>query len=167
MLSPLFQYFYFRVLRSIFSIDLFDFFGLLIIIIIMIANTMEFPCLEASRCYITEREHGLRLSYSPPQTKSSHPFSFLNQMLNEQQQEEQEEEEIGKGKLSLTTNRTVSEEWYVHLDTHSTENGEVRIIQLVLSKGIASYLRMIYRIRHETQFSRGIFQFPKGLFSSI
>ena len=96
----------------------------------MIANTMEFPCLEASRCYITEKEHGLRLSYSPPQSKSSHPFSFLNQMLNEQQEQE-EQEEIGKGKLSLTTNRTVSEEWYVHLDTHSTENGEVRIIQLV------------------------------------
>ena len=40
----------------------------------MITNAMEFPCLEASRCYVTEKEHGLRLSYLPPKPKA---FSFL------------------------------------------------------------------------------------------
>jgi hypothetical protein len=71
----------------------------------MITNDMEFPCVEATRCYITEKEQGLRLSYTPGK--------------------------YGKvGKLSFTSARSPSAEWYVPMETTTTETGEERILQL-------------------------------------
>lgn len=75
----------------------------------MIANSMEFPCVEATRCYIAEKEHGLRLCYTAG--KNDKP-----------------------GTLNFTSSRSPAAEWYVHMETrisHDTKLGEEeRILQL-------------------------------------
>jgi hypothetical protein len=73
---------------------------------LMITNALEFPCVEASRCYLTEKEHGLRLSLSlsslsPKARRTPAPEDIVYT-------------------LGFTKNRSKCEEWYVHFDTETT-----------------------------------------------
>jgi hypothetical protein len=61
----------------------------------MITNAIEFPCVEASRCYLTEKEHGLRLTLKQSKMKDGSMHY----------------------ELGLTKNRGKQEEWYAHIDT--------------------------------------------------
>ncbi|CAJ1966407.1 unnamed protein product [Cylindrotheca closterium] len=87
----------------------------------MITNAMEFPCVEATRCYIAEKEHGLRLCY------------------NNHNGKKQKDDDSIVGTLSFTSSRGSEAEWYVHMETTSTHSffheetklgQEERILQL-------------------------------------
>ena len=73
----------------------------------MIADALDFPCVEASRCYLTEKEHGLRLSLIPS-AKAPHEVESVYLKEN-----------TDAFKLVFSKNRSKQEEWYVHLDTIS------------------------------------------------
>lgn len=71
----------------------------------MITNAMEFPCVEASRCHLTEKEHGLRL--------------LLTKIPANKRRGEVED----TYRLEFTKLRNRHTEWYVHLDTAIVEDG--------------------------------------------
>jgi hypothetical protein len=71
----------------------------------MITNSLEFPCVEASRCHLTEKENGLRLLLVKiPKNKRV----GLDEDLY---------------RLEFTRLRNRNTEWYVHLDSTVTEEG--------------------------------------------
>lgn len=70
----------------------------------MISNAYDFACIEASRCYLTEREHGLRLSLKRIPKKRGETTGESYQ-------------------LELSKNRDRQSEWYVQLETTSTDEG--------------------------------------------
>ena len=77
----------------------------------MITDSLDFPCIEASRCYLTEKEHGLRLSLTRNKGKNK-----------------KQEDDDDNFKLSFTKHRGKNEEWYVHLyeTTSAEKNGRNR-----------------------------------------
>lgn len=99
----------------------------------MITNELEFPCLEASRCFLTEKEHGMRLSLSTKKEPLNPKLALANAFSKNDKQP--------SFHLNFSKHRAKSEEWYVHLDhttttspgTTKTCNGcqTQRILQLV------------------------------------
>ncbi|KAL3935918.1 MAG: hypothetical protein SGBAC_008664 [Bacillariaceae sp.] len=77
----------------------------------MITNAMEFPCVEATRCFVTEKEHGLRLCYNAGKKNDSTP-----------------------GTLNFESSRSPAAEWYVYMETRFSQDTkmgeEERILQL-------------------------------------
>ncbi len=70
---------------------------------IMISNTLEFPCVEANRCHLTEKERGLRLAVVRiPKKRSEVEDTY---------------------RLEFTKQRNRQTEWYVYLDTTTNEEG--------------------------------------------
>ena len=69
----------------------------------MITDALEFPCVEATRCHLTEKENGLRLTLTRiPKSKGETLDSF---------------------RIDFTKERNRQTEWYVDLGTVTTEEG--------------------------------------------
>lgn len=69
----------------------------------MITNALEFPCVEATRCHLSEKEHGLRLCI----TKVSKKWGETEDSF----------------RIEFTKERNRRTEWYVDLDTATNDDG--------------------------------------------
>ena len=94
---------------------------------IMTTANMEFPCMEASRCFLTEKEHGQRLTLSvsqpSPLANMENPFAFF---FSKDSQSKQPKPKPKKpiSTLGFTKQRSKSEMWYVKFDTVAIPNLE-------------------------------------------
>ena len=77
----------------------------------MITDSLEFPCVEAARCHLTEKEYGLRLTI----TKKPAPLS--------KNKEHDQQASSCSFQLELTERRDRNTEWYVHFDVSTTKGG--------------------------------------------
>ena len=78
----------------------------------MITDSLEFPCVEAARCHLTEKEYGLRLTI----TKKPAP-------LSKNKEHDQQAASSCSFQLELTERRDRNTEWYVHFDVSTTKGG--------------------------------------------
>lgn len=69
----------------------------------MISNSLEFPCLEVTRCHLSEKECGLRLMVIRIPKKRGEVHDMY--------------------RLEFTKQRNKQTEWYVYLDTETNEEG--------------------------------------------
>jgi len=84
----------------------------------MITNTSpdEFPCIEATRCLVTEKEMGMRLTVKYLQNNIGHKDDLQNQHV-----------------VTFSKERKTTEEWYLHLDFARCDGGKGeprRVLQL-------------------------------------
>lgn len=84
----------------------------------MSTTPSQFPCIEATRCLVTEEEMGMRLTVEPPSAKNDKNYV-----------------------VAFSKDRTTKEEWYIHLnycgddDGGEIRNGSLRrVLQLRHSK---------------------------------
>lgn len=86
----------------------------------MITNTLEFPCIEAARCHLSEKEYGLRLTLKK---KSLHS----------------KDQEVSYQPV-FTEKRDRNTEWYVRFDTATTSEGITRRCVTFQHVGTGKYL---------------------------
>jgi hypothetical protein len=109
----------------------------------MITNSLEFPCVEAARCYLTEKEIGMRLTTVKRNSNNSSRKRNASAANNDKNNKRNNDENYDMKnqiqhvdestyEVSFSKHRKSAEEWYVHLDTYSVDNGrsQKRILQL-------------------------------------
>ena len=102
----------------------------------MITDSLEFPCVEAARCHLTEKEHGLRLMLTKKPQVSN-------------------EDEASLFQLELTERRDRNTEWYVHFDVSTTKGGVA--MRSVSFKHVATGRYLCFSSHHDARIGTQTF----------
>ena len=85
----------------------------------MMTDASEFPCIEATRCLVTEKEMGMRLTVKTLPNKKANE-GYANDLQNH-------------NVVTFSKERSTKQEWYVHLDFARSNDGRGalrRVLQL-------------------------------------